>query len=842
MVDETYILEDGDGIQAFDRNVKARSLHGYGVATGGAVSINTGTLGSGNSALSVASGEAIVAHSTVAISSQAVDLPGSDSLPRWDLVGVDSTGSVVVRSGTPEEAQIDGDPTDLIRRKVQKPVPPSVVDSNELTALAFVWIPADASSITADDLFDVRVPANAYTADVDMTERAGIPVYTNDTNAPNETLYFNSTDAVTNYKDSSGTVHEGGVGKHTLYMSDYAPTGGVVDTEFDEAVSDAAAGDRIVFDHNTYELAANHTVNKSITLDGTTDSDLIFSVTANNDPHISIEGSGIGTSTTTTEVANVGQRTITVTDETIFSAGDRVLFMEATYGQFVDSRIQFAEVHSVGTGQITIMNAISKELVSGTNVYNVDLLDSPTIQNLSTSGGGSQHFRFRWCEEPTYRNVSISEYLEVSLQSLDCWKPRYYDVTATDPVGTLSGEGEPVSLYRSTDGYVESARVYDCRRGIDFAWGARGHTIVDPVLHGCLIAGISVHSDQEAGSFSIIGGEIVCQLQEEDTAHNGHGISMSSTADTSIEGTRIVARANGIIASGETHATNVVIEPVDGTPEGNAGILIEANDCSFIGCRINDPDGLFDNAVWVNAASTAIENVDIDVDMDFGSENMVYVDGRSNNVKNVTIRGNYDLVGTTSQQGFLVHADDSNRVENIDIAVNIENHPDQAIRLLADATNSAGILDNINIHDCYFNSATAAIFSDGTGTFETVRVENCSMDTGSTALSLNDPIARLYIKGNDASGTIDTSGGTYRNGFIQTGTVTLSGGQGTVSTGVEHAVYPALDPSNAGGNASDIDVVASVRYDSANNENVVEITEDSTAVGNPTVGYTILGV
>lgn len=842
MVDEAYSLETGDSIQAFDRNVAVRSLHGYGIVTGGEVTLNTGQLGSGNNTLSVASGEAMVALSTVDIPAQSVDLPGADELPRWDLVGIDSTGTIVVRSGTAEEAQIDGNSTDEIRRTVHKPVPPSVFEPDELTVLALVWIPASATDITSDDIFDVRVPANAQVGGIDMTGRAGIPVYASDTDAPNETLYFNSSSFGTNYKDSSGAVFESGGAKNILYMSDYAPTGGVVDTEFDQAVSDAAEGDRIVFDHNTYELAANHTVTKSLTLDGTDDSDLIFSNTSNNDPHISFQGGGTGTSTTTTEVATVGQRTIGVNDETIFSAGDRVLFMEDTYGQTVDSRIQFAEVHSTATGEITIMNAISKELVSGANVYNVDLLDSPVIQNLTTSGGGHQHFQFRWCEEPVYRNVSISEYLEVSLQALDCWKPRYFNVRATDPEGTLSGEGEPISLYRSTDGYVESARVYDCRRGIDFAWGARSHTIVDPVLHGCLIAGISVHSNQEAGSFSILGGEIVCQLQEEDTAHNGHGISMSTTADTSIEGTRIVARANGIIASGETHATNVVIEPVDGTPEGNAGILVQSDDCSFIGCRVNDPDGLFNHGVWVDASGAAIENVEIDVDMDFGSQNMVYVDGRSNNVKNVTIRGNYDLVGTTSQQGFLVHADDSNRVENIDISVNLENHPDQAIRLLADATNSDGILDNINIHDCYFDSVTAAVFSDGAGTFETIRVENCSMDTGSTALSFNEVIGKLYIKGNDADGSIDTSGGTYRNGFIQSGTVTLSGGQAIVSTGVTHAVYPALDPSNAGGNSSDIDVVASVRFDSVSFENVIEITEDSTAVGNPTVAYTILGV
>lgn len=556
--------------------------------------------------------------------------------------------------------------------------------------------------------------------------------------------------------DGSGNLNASGGESGTtttLYMSDYASSGGVVDTEFDQAVSDAAAGDTIVFDHGTYELTTGHTITKSLTIDATDNSELICSNTSNTNAHIHFTGS-LGGSTTTTETATVGQRTIGVNDASIFSAGGRVLFMEDAYGETVDSRIQFAGIESTATGEITISNTISKELVSGANVYNVDLIDSPTIKNLSTSGGGWRHFQFSWCESPIFRNVSISEYLEVSLYSLNCWKPRYINVEATDPEGVLSGEGEPIALYRSTDGYVESPRVYDCRRGVDFAWGARSHTIVDPVLHGCLIAGISVHQGNEAGTFHIEGGEIICQSVEEDSAHNGQGISMSATADTTIDGTRIVARRNGIIASGETHATNVLIEPAAGTTVGMAGILIKADDCSFVGCRVNDPDGLFDQGAWIDASDGAIENVEIDVDMDFGSHNMVYVDGRGAAIKNVSIRGNYDLVGANSNQGFLVQSDDGNRVDNIDISINLENHPEQGVRLLSNSTNSDGVLDNINIHDSYFDCAQAAVFDDGPGVFETLRIADCSMDTGSTAISINDNVNKLFVTNNDASGSI----------------------------------------------------------------------------------------
>lgn len=170
MVDDTYLLSGGDAIQAFDRNVVARALTGYAVEDGAMVTVNTGELGSGNNALSVTSGSAVVARSAYDIGSQAVDLPGADAMPRWDVVGVDDTGAVVTRSGTPEEAQIDGEPTDASGRLVQKPVPPSIDGESLTTALALVWMPADASTIESSDIYDVRVPANAFVSNLSLPE------------------------------------------------------------------------------------------------------------------------------------------------------------------------------------------------------------------------------------------------------------------------------------------------------------------------------------------------------------------------------------------------------------------------------------------------------------------------------------------------------------------------------------------------------------------------------------------------------------------------------------------------------------------------------------------------
>lgn len=785
----------GQSLQSLDQNQQLLAKHGYGVVSGCSVSIYNGTLGSSEATVEVAAGTLLVNGSTVDVASTTLGVPASDVDPRKDLVVYDTGASALaVVEGQAEDAS----PTGSTRQQSRIPRPPSLESSVTAVSgtgdpkipLAEVWVPANSTSITSDDLFDRRQAIEpsvdvsdggstvvSDVTDINFLSNLGVTddgdgsaaVDATDTRTDvsddgtavvagtSDINFGNNLDVV---DDGDGSVTVDSSETRTLYMSDYT-SGGVADSAFDSAVTDASAGDTLVIDVSI-ELTSGHTISKPITIDSTSDVTVTCSNTSNNNAHILFKGSGTGNSTTTTEIANVGERTVGVNDTTIFAAGDRVLFMNATYGQTTDAQIQFAEVESVdGTnGTITLMSAISKEFASGVNVYVVGLLDSPEIRNLNTAGGGNRHLQFRWCENPVFDNVSISEYLEVSLYCLDCWKPRYRDVEATDPMGLASGEGEPITLYRCMDGYIESPRVYDCRRGIDFAWGTRNVTVVDPILHGCAIGGITVHGSNEAGTFSIHGGEIVIQTNVPLAAHNGHGISMSPSATTYVDGTKIIARVNGLLCSGETHATNVNIQPSDGTTEGNAGILVRHDDCSFQGCVINDPDGLFDQGVWIDGSDGALQNILVDTDMDFGAENMVYVDGRSNNVKNVRIRGDYDLVGSSSNQGFIVEADDSNRVENIYISVNVENHPEQAIRLQATNTNSAGVLDNIDIHDCYFDCAQAAVYTNGTGTFETLRVRDSSMDTGSTSLSFNETINKLFITNNDTSGSIDDTGAT----------------------------------------------------------------------------------
>lgn len=611
-----------------------------------------------------------------------------------------------------------------------------------------------------------------FGSNLDVTDVNGTPtVNATDTNtdtrtdisSEGSTVVSNTTDIdfgpnIDVVDDGDGSVSVDGKGT-TLFMSDYAPSGGVVDTEFSNAVADAAPGDRIVFDTNDYELADQTVVDKSITIDQTPDATLAMTNTANNNAHILAQGGGIQNSTTTTSTTSVGARTIDVNDTSIFSAGDYVLLSSIQYSQTANTQIQFAEVESVGSGSITLMSVISKEFASGAYVYTVDLLERPVMQNLSTEGGGNRHLQFRWCKAPVYDGVSISEYLEVSLYALDCWQPRYRDVEATDPEGLLSGEGEPVSLYRCTDAYIESPRVYDCRRGIDFAWGTRNVMVVDPVLHGCVIGGITVHGGSESGAVSIHGGEIVCSTSVTDSAHNGHGISMSASATAFISGTTIYGRANGILCSGETHVSNCWVGVADNVgSDAVAAIHIMASNCQIKNTTVRDPDGVYDQGVWIDATNGSLENIHVDVDMEYGSHNMVYVDGRQNGVKHVDIRGDYKHTSGSGNQGMMIHAHNGNQVHHIDIHARLYFHPEQAIRIYSEATNTAGTIDDVSVHNSHFDCAQAAVFSDGGGTFGFLRVCDCEMVTGSTSLSFNEPIDYLIITNNKVDGSIDSSG------------------------------------------------------------------------------------
>lgn len=554
---------------------------------------------------------------------------------------------------------------------------------------------------------------------------------------------------------SSGTVtvdaaggSSGGGTKTTLYMSEY----GTDDAAFDNAIEAANPHDTIVFDQDV-TLGNSHRIVKPLTIKAT-DGDITYTNTSNNNAAILFEGGGLGTPTTTQEALDIGSRVITVADASVFSAGDYVLLLDGDYSFNINAKAQFQRIESSnGTDQITLDGGAAYDFPSGINVYPVDLLEGPRMIDLEVRGGNRQ-LQFHWCARPEFRNCHIEDYLEVSLYALDCWKPRWYDCEARNPKGKGSGEGEPVAAYRCSDGYMESVRVENCRRGIDFAWGAHDFTIIDPIIRGVDLVGIGIHQDDVGGHFAIQGGSVVC----DPNAFSGHCIAFSNTASVSVEGTFLAPYETGVIASGETRLSNLMIEPVTtgGGDPGIAGVHVTGSNVQASNIRINDTDGELQFPIYIESNGTPVRFIDLDFNITSPSNNMCYLDARdgADVIEFVNLSGNLRCQNAADTPMYF--RADAGYMQDITSSVTIRNGADQGVRLYCDT----GTMTELNFHDCFMQTGSAAIYSDGPGPFGNVQINDCRFDTGSTSLSFNDATEKLIITSNILNGSIDSTGVT----------------------------------------------------------------------------------
>lgn len=150
---------DGDGIQALFHNLTRKRRGGWAVLApeGGSceVTLNTGNLGDGNGALSVTAGDALLDGAVTAISGQTVDIGTGDALPRKDVIYLDGMGTATVAAGVPETREPAGESLAVAERPA-----PSALQNTNATVLAIVLVPADAVTIGAAHLIDLRARAD----------------------------------------------------------------------------------------------------------------------------------------------------------------------------------------------------------------------------------------------------------------------------------------------------------------------------------------------------------------------------------------------------------------------------------------------------------------------------------------------------------------------------------------------------------------------------------------------------------------------------------------------------------------------------------------------------------
>lgn len=237
----------------------------------------------------------------------------------------------------------------------------------------------------------------------------------------------------------------------------------------------------------------------------------------------------------------------------------------------------------------------------------------------------------------------------------------------------------------------------------------------------------------------------------------------------------------GILVRGE--AATVIGCVVDNT--GSQGIYYTSGGRGMVGmCSIGD--GVSQNGVRVESQSTAVAACTIGSVGQAG----VNIGGSNNSVVGTTVSG-------STASGVLVRGD-NNTIG------------DCTVRDSGNYSYSAENTDSVAISGCAsINPATGHINRTGASALEVAGCTPNTMNNRSTASE---------------------------------GVTSLSSGSAVVSTGVTEpgsVVDVSLDPSGDGANAADVKVAARAFWDNSDGEYKVEIIEDGTSVGDPTVGYQV---
>lgn len=160
----TLEITNGGGAQTLDIKQPEWQDRGWAVlgdvSTPGsgplAMSINTGALGDGNAALSIASGDVLVDGEIVSYAGGTIDIDTGSAEARKDLIWIDNTGSIEVEKGQPATPE----PTSASRFGTWTPGVP-FPPTTPATCIGVVYVAGNATAVSTEDLQDRRLSANA---------------------------------------------------------------------------------------------------------------------------------------------------------------------------------------------------------------------------------------------------------------------------------------------------------------------------------------------------------------------------------------------------------------------------------------------------------------------------------------------------------------------------------------------------------------------------------------------------------------------------------------------------------------------------------------------------------
>lgn len=155
--------------QAAYSNLQHRHPHGFGVISGGNVTVNTGNLDQSDT-LSLEASDILVAGTEYSLASQAIQINSTNTNTRRDIIYVDSSGNVQVAEGTEKEPQTTVTNPDYVDYVF--PTPPDLAHV-DATVLWEVWVPNGNSTITSSELLDRRESAEIVTDTVESSQLTG---------------------------------------------------------------------------------------------------------------------------------------------------------------------------------------------------------------------------------------------------------------------------------------------------------------------------------------------------------------------------------------------------------------------------------------------------------------------------------------------------------------------------------------------------------------------------------------------------------------------------------------------------------------------------------------------
>jgi hypothetical protein len=129
--------ETGQSIQALDQNQQLLARNGYGVVSGGDVSVYSGTLGPSEATIEIATATLLVNESVVTVPSGTISVARASTSPRKDLVVYDPVLSAGNRITTIDGSPTPAAPSGSVRQQAEQPTPPALDghDSSEFTLL-----------------------------------------------------------------------------------------------------------------------------------------------------------------------------------------------------------------------------------------------------------------------------------------------------------------------------------------------------------------------------------------------------------------------------------------------------------------------------------------------------------------------------------------------------------------------------------------------------------------------------------------------------------------------------------------------------------------------------------